>query len=141
MRWEDVETEIPGLAARAKTFFDAHTHLTLATLRKDGSPRISGTEIIWRDGDLCIGSMRGGMKALDLHRDPRFALHSASEDPPGWSGDAKVAGRAEELEHEEDFHLFRFDVTELVVLGLNADRSRMVVESWHEGRGTERLER
>ncbi len=141
MRWEDVESEIPELAARAKTFLDAHTHLTLATLRKDGSPRISGTEILWREGELCIGSMRNGMKALDLRRDPRFALHSASEDPPGWDGDAKVDGSAEELQHEEDYHLFRFDITGLVVVGLNEDRSKMVIESWHEGRGTKRIER
>ena len=36
-------------------------------------------------------------KALDLRRDPRFALHSGSDDPPGWAGDAKLAGVAEEI--------------------------------------------
>lgn len=97
--------------------------------------------------------MPGAVKALDLRRDSRFALHSGSDDPPAWSGDAKVAGRAEEVDDEQkasirnegepagDFHLFRLDVTELVVVGLNEARDRMVIESWHEGRGVERRER
>ena len=78
--WREVEAEAPELAARAKGFLDAHTHLTIATLRRDGSPRISGTEIVWHDGDLHIGSMWRAVKALDLIRDPRFALHSGSLD-------------------------------------------------------------
>lgn len=152
--WADVEREAPDLAARARGFFDAHVHKTLATLRRDGSPRISGTELTFGDGELWIGSMSGAVKALDLRRDPRFALHSGSEDPPGWSGDAKVAGRAEEVDDDAqkqrmrgegesaaDFHLFRLDLSELVVVGLNDGRDRMVIESWHEGRGVERRER
>lgn len=152
--WAQVEREAPELAARARGFFDAHVHKTLATLRRDGSPRISGTELSFGDGELWIGSMPGAVKALDLRRDPRFALHSGSDDPPQWSGDAKVAGRAEEVEDAErkasirgegggpeDFHLFRLELTELAVVGLNEARDRMVIESWHEGRGVERRER
>jgi len=152
--WSDVEREAPGLAARARAFFDSHVHKTLATTRRDGSPRISGTECDFSAGQLWIGSMPGAVKALDLRRDSRFALHSGSDDPPAWSGDAKVAGRAEEVDDDEqkasipnegepagDSHLFRLDVTELVVVGLNEARDRMVIESWHEGRGVERRER
>jgi hypothetical protein len=147
--WSEVEIEAPELAARAKGFLDAHTHLTLATLRRGGSPRISGTEIRWHDGELFIGSMWKAMKALDLRRDPRYALHSGSDDPDdGWAGDGKVAGRAEEItdevrlrelvpeaEHPERLHLFRLDVSELVVVGLDEAREQMLVEAWHEGRG------
>lgn len=152
--WADVEGQAPDLAARARGYLDAHVHKTLATLRRDGSPRISGTELTFADGDLWIGSMPGAVKALDLRRDSRFALHSGSDDPPAWSGDAKVAGRAEEVDDDEqkasirnegepagDSHRFRLDVTELVVVGLNEARDRMVIESWHEGRGVERRER
>jgi len=67
-------------------------HKTIATLRRDGSPRISGTEYRFTEGELWFGSMHGAMKALDLRRDPRFALQSAPADPPGWDGDAKLAG-------------------------------------------------
>lgn len=105
------------------------------------------------DGDLWFGSMPEATKARDLLRDPRFALHSGSEDPPGWSGDAKVAGRAVEVVDDETktrvvtegppgpFHLFRADVAELVVVSLNDDHTKLVIESWHEGRGVSRAER
>src|SRR5260221_12412789 len=93
-RWAEIEREVPELATRARGFLEAHTHRTIATLRKDGSPRISGIECEFVDGDLRFGSMWHGVKALDLLRDPRFALHSGSGDPPEWPGDAQVAGNA-----------------------------------------------
>lgn len=137
-----MEAEAPDLAALARGFFDAYVHKTIATLRRDGSPRISGTEVEFSDGELWIGSMWNAVKALDLRRDPRFALHSGSDDPPGWSGDAKVAGRMEEAEPGPGpSHRFRADVTELVVVRLNEDRSKLVIESWHAGRGVSRVER
>src|SRR3954454_13597988 len=95
--WSEVEAQAPELTARARTLFDAFTHKTMATLRRDGSPRISGTEVEFRDGEMWLGSMWRSMKALDLQRDPRFALHSGSVDPPNWTADAKVAGRVEEI--------------------------------------------
>ncbi|MDP9221554.1 MAG: pyridoxamine 5'-phosphate oxidase family protein, partial [Actinomycetota bacterium] len=90
------------LAARARQLFDAHRHKTLATLRSDGSPRISGIEVEFADGEVWLGMMPGSVKARDLGRDPRLALHSASDDPPeadpsSWSGDAKLAGHAVEV--------------------------------------------
>ena len=138
--WRDFEAEAPELAARARAFLEAGTHKTLATLRKDGSPRISGTEAEIVDGELQFGSMLDAMKARDLLRDGRFALHSASASPPDWDGDAKLAGVAAEVSREE-YHLFRADIREVVVISLNEKRTKMVVESWHEGRGTSRLER
>jgi hypothetical protein len=144
--WSQVEQEAPELAALARAFFDAHVHKTIATLRSDGSPRISGTELDFRDGELYFGSMWRSVKALDLLRDPRFALHSGSDDPPGWSGDAKVAGAAEQVDTPEGpphrkYHLFRADITELVVVRLDETRDHLIIESWHEGRGLTRLTR
>jgi hypothetical protein len=150
--WSQVEAEAPELVAFARERFDAFTHKTLATLRRDGSPRISGSECQFRDGELFIGAMWKSVKALDLQRDPRYALHSGSEDPPGWSGDAKVAGRVEEIadagrvkevngEAVGRSHLFRCDISELVVVRLNDARDLLVIESWHEGRGVNRVER
>ena len=152
--WSELEAEAPELARRARGMLDAHVHKTLATLRRDGSPRISGTEVIFAEGELWLGSMWRAVKALDLQRDPRFALHSGSVDPPQWAGDAKLAGRVEEVEDEErkaavigdkggqePVHLFRADLTELVVVGLNEARDKLVIESWHAGRGVTRQER
>ena len=141
--WAEVERQAPELAALARGFLDALTHKTLATIRRDGSPRISGTELEISDGELWLGSMWRSVKALDLLRDPRFALHSGSPDPDaGWAGDAKLAGRAEDVSAEgATSHRFRLDVTELVVVHLDEPREHLVIESWHEGRGLSRRER
>ena len=134
-RWHEIEAEAPELAARARELFDANKHKTLATLRRDGSPRISGIEIEFDDGELWFGSMWRAVKALDLQRDPRFAIHSAS-DGADFQGDAKVAGRAEEVSSDGRSHRFRADVTELVVISLGGDPpDHLVIESWHAGRG------
>jgi hypothetical protein len=133
--WREVETEAPELAARARELFDANKHKTLATLRRDGSPRISGIEIEFDDGELWFGSMWRAVKALDLQRDPRFAIHSAS-DGADFKGDAKVAGRVEEVSSDGRSHRFRADVTELVVISLGGDPpDHLLIESWHAGRG------
>ena len=152
--WRSLEAEAPGLVALARSFLDAHTHKTIATLRRDGSPRISGTEILFVDGELWLGSMRHSVKALDLRRDPRFALHSGSVDPPEWAGDAKLAGRVEEVTDPERkraiiggeasvdaSHLFRADITELAVVRLGEPADHLVIETWHAGRGIRRRQR
>ncbi|HEX2105932.1 MAG TPA: pyridoxamine 5'-phosphate oxidase family protein [Solirubrobacteraceae bacterium] len=141
--WSEVERQAPELSALARELLDAFRHKTLATIRRDGSPRISGTELEISDGELWLGSMWRSVKALDLLRDPRFALHSGSPDPDaGWRGDAKLAGRAEDVTAEgATSHRFRLDVTELVVVRLGDPPDHIVVESWHEGRGMSRRER
>ena len=97
--WSEFESAAPELAARVRERFDAHKHKTMATVRRDGSPRISGTETEFSEGELWIGSMWKAVKALDLQRDPRFAIHSATFDPDkDWPGEAKVAGVAEEID-------------------------------------------
>jgi hypothetical protein len=134
--WSEVEAQAPELAARARSLFDGFTHKTLATLRRDGSPRISGTEVEFSDGEAWIGSMWRAVKAIDLQRDPRFAIHSGSPDPPDWPGDAKVAGTAEEVtEPGAESHRFRLNITELVVVRLGDPADHLVIEAWHEGRG------
>jgi pyridoxamine 5'-phosphate oxidase-like protein len=152
--WSSLEAEAPGLVALARSLLDAHAHKTIATLRRDGSPRISGTEILFADGELWLGSMRHSVKALDLRRDPRFALHSGSVDPPEWAGDAKLAGRVEEVTDPErkraiiggeasvdSSHLFRADITELAVVRLGEPADHLVIETWHAGRGIRRRQR
>jgi hypothetical protein len=153
--WSEIEAAAPELAAAARAFLEARTHKTIATLRRDGSPRISGTEATLHDGELWWGSMPNSVKAQDLRRDPRFALHSGSQDPPDWEGDAKVAGRAEELTGErraaaveslgwevgDDAHVFRAEIDELSVVRLNEERTKLIVQSWKPGRGLQRIER
>jgi hypothetical protein len=55
--WKDLEQAEPEFAARVQRLFNAGRHKTIATLRADGSPRISGIECEFADGDLKFGSM------------------------------------------------------------------------------------
>ena len=148
--WNEITIEAPELAQRVRDAFDHHKHKVIATLRKDGSPRISGTELDFADDQMWIGSMPGAMKALDLQRDNRFALHSAPIDLELKVPDVKVAGRAIEIVDDDEkqqwldareepippgpFHLFRLDVDEVVCTWVDGDK--MHVESWRQGRGT-----
>jgi hypothetical protein len=164
--WDEVTAAAPDLAGRARALFDAHRHKVLATLRKDGSPRVSGIEANFSRGDLWLGMMPGSRKALDLRRDPRLALHCATVDPPDdpakFEGDAKLAGRAEEITdlarvraimsaegqaageappEPGSFHLFRVDVTELVLTRVGDPPDHLVIEVWREGEGVRRMQR
>ena len=139
-RWSELAGLEPALAAAVEERFAVRKHATIATLRRDGSPRISGTEVELSDGDLWLGSMPGAVKALDLRRDPRLALHSPTVDPASpteWSGEAKVAGRAVEVEPWR----FRVDVLEVVLTRLGSPPEFLLIEAWHPRRGVERWER
>lgn len=144
VRWVAFEQQEPELAAQVWQRFAVRKHCTLATLRRDGSPRISGTEVELSDGDLWTGSMPGAVKARDLQRDPRLGLHSPTVDPPegdemAWSGEAKVSGIAVEQETGDDSHRFRVELAEVVLTTL-AD-GQLLITSWHPGRGVEQRRR
>jgi hypothetical protein len=147
--WHEVELAEPAFAERVRTLFDAHRHKTIATLRADGSPRISGIEAQFEDGELTFGSMPHARKGADLQRDPRFALHSATVDPvegaeAQWPGEAKIAGRAipdGPLATGPEGERFRADITEVVHTHLNEAATLLVVEWWTPSKGLQRVER
>src|SRR5438128_421683 len=134
--WSEVEASVPELADAVRVAFDAHKHKVVATLRADGSPRLSGNEAAFRDGEVWLGMMHRSLKALDLLRDPRMELHSAPMDLELKLGDARLAGRAVEesdpdvlrhfaaasaeehdgVEPPSPFHLFRVDIGELTLI-------------------------
>ena len=155
-RWDAFEHEVPELARAVRARFDAHLHKLLATLRRDGSPRVSGTEVTFRDGELWLGMMPNSRKAMDLRRNPRLALHSGSLEVDMAEGDAKISGRAEEITDAQElerfrsaaaeippgpFHLFRVDLSEVVLTRVGDPPDHLVIESWREGRGVRRTER
>ena len=202
--WSAIEREHPEFAARVRSLFDAGRHKTIATLRADGSPRISGIECEFVDGELRFGSMTGARKGADLRRDPRFALHGPTFHPvegkeSEWPGEAKIAGRAvaagplpgasadppseadqpagaepagdqpagdepagdepagdepagdepagdqpageQAAGDQPDGEMFVADITEVVITGLNAEATKLVVEYWTATRGLQRIER
>ena len=110
--WQDVEAVVPDLAAAVRAAFDAHKHKVLATLRADGSPRVSGNEVTFKDGEAWLGMMHRSVKALDLLRDPRLAVHSATADAELKLGDAKLSGRAVEETDAETIRRFGADSAE-----------------------------
>lgn len=147
--WEKIAAEEPAFAQMVERRFDKYRHKVMATLRKDGSPRVSGIEAEFRDGDLWIGAMPRSLKALDLMRDPRVALHSGTEDPEdappaGAVFDAKIAGRAVEVSDpeahgeggsEQGAHRFRIDIHEIVLVTLGDPGDHLLLRIWTEDRG------
>ena len=148
-KWHDVHQAEPEFAQRVRALFDAHKHKTIATLRTDGSPRISGIEAVFEDGELTFGSMPNARKGADLQRDPRFALHSATVDPvegseAEWPGEAKISGRAiaaGPVSGESDGDLYYADIAEVVHTHLNEEATLLVVEWWTPAHGLRRIER
>jgi len=62
--WAEFEAAEAEFASRVRQLLSTRKHLTMATLRSDGSPRISGTEVEFADGQVRLGSMPGAVKAL-----------------------------------------------------------------------------
>ena len=147
--WQQVLDDAPEFAATVQSRFEIRKHATMATLRKDGSPRISGTEVAFEAGQLRLGSMPGALKARDLRRDPRIALHSPTDDPPeatpsDWIGEAKIAGLAVELsdpDNDDEAHSFQVDVSEVVFTRVAPSGEHLVIQMWHPGRGLEEVQR
>jgi hypothetical protein len=146
--WRDVERAVPEFALRVRSLFEAHRHKTIATLRADGAPRISGIEAVFEDGELVFGSMPDARKGADLRRDPRFALHSATVDPvegaeAQWPGEAKISGRAMAGPNTDgpDGDRFHADITEVVHTHLDQKATMLVVEWWTPTHGLRRIER
>lgn len=160
--WSEVVEAEPEFAAHVRARFATHKHKTIATLRKDGSPRISGIEAEFHD-ELTFGSMPGARKALDLRRDPRFALHGPSVDTEEgaesqWGGDAKIAGLAVELTEDAeiertlrergadperfgDSHFFRADIQEVVLTRVGEPADHLVIEIWKPDTGLRTVRR
>lgn len=152
--WGVIADEEPQFSDRVRRLFDVGRHKTIATLRADGSPRISGIECEFVEGNLRFGSMSGARKEADLKRDPRFALHGPAFHPQegkegDWPGEAKIAGRAilqgpvttDDTDENPDGEMFVADIAEVVITSLNAEASRLVVEFWTPDHGLRRIER
>ncbi len=152
--WSEITDAAPELAAAVEARFEAGKHKTMATLRADGSPRISGTEVVFAEGGVWLGCMGGSMKGRDLLRDGRVALHAPTLDEELHDGDAKLAGVASRVtdpaviesvwpdfpaEEWMDSNPFGIDVTEVVLTTVEGDE--MVIRSWNAERGERTVRR
>jgi hypothetical protein len=161
----DVEKAEPQLADRVRAILSATTNAVLGTLRRDGTPRLSGSDVYFHDGQLRIWSMPRARKGQDLRRDPRAAIHSIPWDSRRLrdgaadvgQADAKVSGRAvltsdagersrfrawlraeRGFEPPDDWDLFTIDVDALTVIAV--DDGQLLVDRWSttDGRRTVR---
>jgi len=77
-RWGDLERDEPELAAAGRSLL--HTYGLglgfLATVRKDGGPRVHPVCPVLAAGGLWVFIGKGSPKCQDLHCDGRYALHS-----------------------------------------------------------------
>lgn len=152
--WADFEREAPALAGAVHARLTATLHCILGTLRADGSPRLTGLEVHFGEGELWLAMMPDSRKADDLRRDPRFALHSAP-DVELVDGDAKVGGRAvlvtdghtiarfvARLPMElpaSGMALFRAELTDGSLARVEDDF--MVIDSWRSGQAPRQVRR
>ncbi|MFJ9035441.1 pyridoxamine 5'-phosphate oxidase family protein [Streptomyces sp. NPDC102406] len=154
--WALFSTAEPDLAKTVEARFALHPHHVLATLRKDGSPRTSGLEVRFLDGELWLGMMPGSLKARDLLRDPRFALQANPGEGTGTGGgDVRISGRAFVVEDPavvarytgqvqvpdpDDFHLFRTEPAEVTRTYVEDD-TYLVAQVWKPGEALSTLRR
>jgi Pyridoxamine 5'-phosphate oxidase len=164
--WIEFAEEAPELASLAEELLADTGLMMLATLRADGSPRISPMEPVLKDGKLVLhgdrlwlGMMPGATKARDLKRDGRFTLHNATVDKMVTKGDVKLWGVATEVtDHDtlvrfaEDifvstgfrFEVGSFDAFDVDILGastVSVGGDVMLVRTWHPGKGVTATEK
>ena len=148
--WSDLARETPDLARAVRRRLEASRHHVLATLRADGSPRVSGTEVQFHGDDLVAGMMSGSVKSRDLSRDGRFALHANPGEGDMADGDAKISGTAVRITDPaelasyvadlgegpppSDMVVFRLLLADAVLTSIHPDGDRLVIETWRPGR-------
>jgi hypothetical protein len=154
--WAEFEAEAPGMASLVRERLDAHKHKLIATIRADGWPRISGIEITIDRGELWIGGMPGARKSADLLRDPRVAIHSGSDDPPEFHGDARLTGLAEPVDDAAvkgaflaaagggppgPFDLFRLAISEASTVRVGEPADHLMIQFWRPGHAVREIKR
>lgn len=156
----------PDLTERAVAILTSTTNAVLATLRADGSPRVSGIDPFVAVGHLWIGSMDDSRKGDDLARDPRMALHGIPWESrrikegatDAGDADVKLTGRAVPLtdpalrsrvatwfqeergyDAPEDGGLYSIDIDTLVVIYVEDDE--LVIDRWTAADGRRTIRR
>ena len=162
----DVERVEPDLADRVRSILSSTTNAVLGTIRRDGSPRLSGADPYFYDGQLRIWSMPRARKGQDLRRDPRVAVHSIPWDSRKLrdggadvgEADAKVSGTAvlvsdagalsafrawlkaeRGVEPPKDWDLFTIDIDALTVISV--DNGQLVIDGWSTTDGRQTMRR
>ncbi len=155
MNWAAFAAAAPELAELGLEGFREQNLCLLGTIRADGWPRISPTEVYFVDGELMLGMMVDSTKVRDLRRDPRLTVMTPQCDREAKRGDFKLYGRVVEVtdpaarEHygetifaaigwrpEEPYPLYAVDVDSASYISFG-EQHRLL--RWSPERGVERL--
>jgi pyridoxine/pyridoxamine 5'-phosphate oxidase len=100
-RWEEVASERPQMAEAGRALlYQFRVGLGyLATVRKDGGPRVHPVCPVIAKGGLYLFIGNHSPKLHDLLRDGRFALHSFPN--PEVDDEFYVTGRVRRIDHQE----------------------------------------
>ena len=119
--WREFSREAPEIAGLAERRLVATGLMLLATLRRDGFPRISpvepvlaGDRLVLHDDRLWLGMMVDSTKSRDLKRDGRCGLHTATADKQVSQGDVKLWGTATSVTDHTTLARFSDDIFESV---------------------------
>jgi hypothetical protein len=152
-RWDELVRRQPRLAELGRRMLGDAGVVLVATVRKDGSPRLSAVEPLFWQGDLWLVMLFGSYKAKDLLRDPRILVHSIVASRSGAAGEFKLRGRAvpeadialheriaEEVAGElgwrpeaGKFHLFRIEVEDVTFIRFEDATGDQYVARWPAG--------
>ena len=144
--WSDFVRDAPALAAVVAEIFSSHPHHVIATTRRDGSPRVGGTNVFITDGIAWIGMMPIAARVRDLRRDPRCAIHSAPLEEDLARGDIRLDLVATEARHDLAARLlaatgspgpgvvFTLAVSRASLVRVEGEH--LIVETWHPGQPT-----
>lgn len=100
MSWKALEEQNPELAAFGLERLNGKVSY-LATIRKDGSPRVHPMTPIIGEGRFFVFMEPTSPKGHDIRRDGRYAIHCAVSDNSGESGEFSLTGRARLVEDPE----------------------------------------
>jgi hypothetical protein len=122
MDWSELADAQPRLAALGRERLLDRGVVLVATIRSDGTPRISPVEPLVLDGVLWLSMLWGSAKAADLRRDPRILVHSVITGQDGGEGEFKIRGRAL-AEHDAGVQR-RYAAAVATALGWNPEPGR-----------------
>jgi hypothetical protein len=150
MTWRELELAASEIAEPGKARLDETRVALLATLRRDGSPRVSPIEPFFAAGQLLFGAMAWTLKARDLERDARCTLHSAITGPNEGEPELKLYGRAIEADDDlraacptgwwtdqphEAARVFSLSIEEAAFVTWDYEGGEMTVRRWSRETG------
>ncbi len=139
--WRDLELAAPDLAMAIRNRFQANRHHIVGTIRSDGSPRLSGTEVRIEDGEVTIGMMSGSQKLRDVRRDARVEIHSAPLETDLAVGDAKLAGSLVEQGPTGESPGTSFRLLIALASLVRVEGNQLVIATWQAGRDVREVRR